>query len=325
MILIITIIVILILNSFFAGIEIGLISMARPRLRHAAARGSTSARLLERMTAKPQLMIATTLLGSNLCIVLASILVDQLFASFGFSATTALISSTLVMTMLLMISEIVPKDWFRQSPEERCIAFAPIYFFFGIILWPGAKVLSWLTMVALKSFSTSADSDAKNTRKLLRSDFRLLLRDSKSAGSLDSGEADILEKSLNFNSQHIRDIYTPLEQLTTIAFDETISAAIVICRHSGKSRLPIIKNGEWKGFFSLYDAIYRVVESKWDSTTVRDCMRTTESISLDAPIADALKLTRRNQTRMLFVSNSKGQNIGVVTPTDVARILFNQH
>ena len=38
MMLIITIIIILLLNSFFAGIEIGLISMARPRLRHAAAR-----------------------------------------------------------------------------------------------------------------------------------------------------------------------------------------------------------------------------------------------------------------------------------------------
>ncbi|MDD4182064.1 MAG: CNNM domain-containing protein [Victivallaceae bacterium] len=325
MMLIITIIIILLLNSFFAGIEIGLISMARPRLRHAAARGSTSAKLLERMTTKPQLMLAITLLGNNICTALASILADQLFAGFGFSATNALICSTLIMTILLMLSEIIPKNWFRQSPEERCIAFAPLYFFFGVILWPGAKVLSWLTIVALKLFSSSTDNDAKNTRNLLRRDFRFLLRDSKSAGSLDSGEADILEKSLNFNSQHIRDIYTPLEKLTTIAFDETISAAIVICRHSGKSRLPIIKNGEWKGFFSIYDAIYRIADSEWDTLTVHECMRTTETISLNAPIADALKLTRRNQIRMLFVSDPAGQNIGVITPTDVARILFNQH
>jgi len=325
MILILAIIAILLLNSFFAGIEIGMISILRPRLRHAAARGSTAAKLLERITAKPQMMLATTLLGNNLCTVLASVLSDQLFVNIGFDGTAALLWSTIIMTVLLMMSEIIPKNWFRQSPEERCITFAPFYFIFSIILWPGAKILSWITLGMLKLFSTSDINGHDNARNLLRRDFRLLLRDSEAAGSLDSGAADILDKSLGFSSLRVRNIYTPLGKLVTITHQAKIRDAITICRNSGKSRLPVIKNRDWIGFFSLYDAIYNIPDKKWDTLTVCDCMRVTETINFEAPISEVLKTSRRTNTRMIFVCDAKGFYIGVVTPTDVARKLFNRH
>lgn len=320
--LIIGIIIVLLLNSFFAGIEIGMISLLRPRIHHEAAKGSSAACLVEKIINKPSLMLATTLFGNNVCTVLVSVMGDQLFVAWGFAGTASLIYSTAVMTVLLMLSEIIPKNWFRQSPEERCMFFIPFYYLLGWILYPGAKIMAYFTELTLKVFS-GEQADEQKTRNLLRQDLRMLLRDSENAGSIDEGAADLLDKAIDFNSQRIQHIYIPLEKLVTITPDATLTEAIAACRVSGKSRLPVINGNKWEGIFSLYDAIFNISDDKWDNRKVSGCLRTTTSVSLNDPITEVLKKSKEVNTRMILVNNKNGEYVGAVTTTDVSRVLFN--
>ncbi len=321
--LIIAILIVLLFNGFFAGFEIGLISLLRPRIHHEASKGSATARLLEKIIAKPQLMLATTLFGNNICTVLVSMLTDQLFISWGMTGNIALVSATAIVTVLLMLSEIIPKNWYRQSPEKRCMLYAPLYWGLGIILYPGAKIMALFTALTLKFFAGSKP-DSEQVRSLLRQDFRLLLRDSEEAGAIDSAAADLLDKAVEFNNLKIRSIYIPAAKLVSIGPDATLDEALARCRASGKSRLPVIDpQGEWEGIFSLYDAIYNIPDSEWEFKKVSGCMRTTSSVTLNDPLNAVLKLSKEIKTRMIFVQDEKGKYVGAVTPTDVSRALFN--
>ncbi len=321
--LIIAILIVLLLNSFFAGFEIGVISLLRPRIHHEAAKGVTGARILEDIIAKPQLMLATTLFGNNICTVLVSVLTDQLFGEWGMTGSLSLLCSTLVVTLLLMLSEIIPKNWFRQSPEKRCIFYAPLYWGLGIILYPGAMIMALFTSLTIRIFAGSKSDNAR-AGHLLRQDFRLLLRDSEAAGTIDSAAADLLDKAVDFNNLKIRNIYIPAEKLITIKPNISLNEALAICRANGKSRLPVINEaGEWEGFFSLYDAIYNIPDDQWDYKKVSGCMRTTTTVKLNDPLNQVLHSAKQMNTRMIFVEDEKERIVGAVTPTDVSRALFN--
>ncbi len=65
-------------GAFFAGIETGLISINRLRLRHLVRRNVTGARTVQRFVSRPDLLLGTTLIGTNLSYVAASIVVANL-------------------------------------------------------------------------------------------------------------------------------------------------------------------------------------------------------------------------------------------------------
>ena len=69
-------------TAFFAGIETGVISINRMRLRHKVEQGEASARIIERFLEHPDRLLGTTLVGTNLCMVVASILAASLGERF---------------------------------------------------------------------------------------------------------------------------------------------------------------------------------------------------------------------------------------------------
>ena len=75
----------LVAEGFFSGSEMGVVSADRFRLRHEAAKGSKGAKLALRMLEKPEWLLSTTLVGTNISVVtnttLATALMVNLFGS----------------------------------------------------------------------------------------------------------------------------------------------------------------------------------------------------------------------------------------------------
>ena len=73
----------LLAEGFFSGSEIGVVSADRIKLRADAAKGSRGAKLALRMLAKPEWLLSTTLVGTNIAVVtnttMATALMIQLF------------------------------------------------------------------------------------------------------------------------------------------------------------------------------------------------------------------------------------------------------
>src|SRR4249919_3941562 len=68
-------------SFFFAGIEAGLLSIDPVRLRHHAKQGKASALRLERLTARPERLLITVLLITNMADICGLLLLTKLLVS----------------------------------------------------------------------------------------------------------------------------------------------------------------------------------------------------------------------------------------------------
>ena len=140
----IIIVICMIGHAFFAGIETGVISIHRMRLRHFVKHGAPGAKILEGFLKSPDRLLGTTLVGTNICTVIISVaaaaMADNLVPRYG-----SIISTMLVAVLLLIFAEYLPKAWFHSRPIERCRRFSGTLRITELVLWPFSKTLIWTT------------------------------------------------------------------------------------------------------------------------------------------------------------------------------------
>lgn len=315
----------IVLQGFYSGIETGLISIRRPRLHHHVASGNKAAKLLDFFTRYSPLMLSTTLIGTNICVVCASIGAKKTIESFGFHGNVGMLATAAFLTILLLTAEVLSKTWFRQAPYDHCVRFSYLLYTSYILLYLPVKIFSGLSSF-LAGFFSSGDNKTK-ARLRHREDFRVLLKESQGSGMIESGAADILDNAIDFYGLTVKDIQIPLSNVKSLAPSATIREAMRICRSHGYSRVPVLSGSQgclWMGVFSVYDAIFMIPEEEWDSAMVIHCLRPLNAIPSTASLKEVLDTAKKLKSPLLAVTDlhDKKKFTGIVTPGDVVGNLF---
>src|SRR5437867_12672719 len=115
----ITILVGLVASAFFSGMETGLISLNRVRLRHEVERKDRRALILNRFVENTEQLLGTTLAGTNLCNVLVAVASSALAGRLIGGGYVVELSTTLLSSaVVLVVAEMVPKLMFRHYPHR---------------------------------------------------------------------------------------------------------------------------------------------------------------------------------------------------------------
>ncbi len=315
------------LQAFFSGIETGLVSSRRSRVEHGAKTGGWSARVLLFFIERPETMLSTTLVGTNVCVVCAASMAGRAAEAFGYGTPAGMLVATVSLTFVLLAAEIIPKDWFRQSPYERCLPFAAPLALSYVVLYFPVRAMAALTAVLTRGFSKGRERSG--AAALLREDFRVLIRESESGGEMDSETAEILDKSLDFHGLRVGEIMVPLRDVVVVPASATVADAMEICLSRGVSGAPVeSSSGDsgWKGVFSIYDAIFELPEGRWGAVEVVERLRPLRVVREGSGVAGVLKAARGADTPLLAVSAAEpsAEVIGIVTTGDVAKALFGE-
>lgn len=321
--LILTSIFFILLQSFFNGIEIGLVSLRRPRVDNGIKKGERHAIILGNIIKRPSLMLSTVLFGTNFSIVCASIAAEKSAASLGFSSDKAILATTIIMTAILFIGEVVPKNWFRQAPYDRCSRYAELLNITYYIMLPPSWILARFTDLSVKILSRHHKE--QDARILIREDFRLFLRESEEGGIIDPCNANILDKAVDFHRLSVSDVMIPADAVASIHANATVTEAVAACRDSGFARLPVRgdDNKEWIGVFSIYDAIHKLPEEQWATRSVASIMRKPAFINTNANLADMVSNGKASSPLLIVVDEHRTQT-GIATPIDVVNYLFRK-
>lgn len=318
----------LLMHAFFCGCEIGLISSQKPRVRSFARKGFHSAAIIEFFLGHQHLMLATILIGVNIALSIAADLAKAIALHCGFRDNWATMFITAsILSVVLLIFEIIPKDWFRQAPEERCVRFAKLFYAFFLILYLPAILLARFTAWFINTFSNQARS-ADNAKLLLREDFRILLRDSESAGVIEHEAAEIIDRAMDFYDLRVGSIMIPINKIKSVSAEATVSEAVELCRQYRLSHLPIKNesiadiNQQYTTIFSIYDVIFKLDEAQWSQTPVTACALVPATIHPQSELNAVLSRTQSAQCQLMVVRNDNNTPIGIVTPVDVVKRLF---
>ena len=115
----------LLLSAFFSGTETGIYCLNHVRLSVRAARRDVRAVRLRLLMHRPQDLVITTLLGTNVADYLATVFVTALLLHLSVAENLAEVYATVVLTPLILVfGGVMPKDWFRRESDHLMYACA---------------------------------------------------------------------------------------------------------------------------------------------------------------------------------------------------------
>lgn len=304
-------------SAFFAGIETGVIAINRLRLRHLVQHRVRGAAQIEAMLEQPDVLLGTTLVGTNLCHVTMAVVASHLAVRAQWPWAEA-IAGFVVTLSLLIFGEYVPKAWFQAFPTHRVLPWAGVLRMASIILWPARAVLAGLLRPLLRRVVKETSAPL-----LTREEFVHLALEGRRSGILSPVEANMITGVIQIGAIRCRDIMRPIEQATVVSRDLPVRELLAIARRTDLSRFPVRDpaNGEIVGVVNIYDVL---ADSESETRTVEHYMRRPQMVA-EHTIADHV-MPRMRVTRqpLMLVTNEEGRVTGILSLEDVLLVMVGQ-
>jgi putative hemolysin len=241
--LIIGIIVSMVLSAFFSGMEMAFVSSNRLLAEMDKDKNGMAQKCLDVFYHNPNGFVSTMLVGNNIVLVVYGILFAQifdqtLFVSFNPGTRVALdtIFSTLVV---LFTGEFLPKTLFKSSPNTLLRFFAPLAYFFYIILWPISRFATFLSRIFLRILGMkmdNEDNDGSFTKVDLDDLVQSSIDNAKSEDDVED-EVKIFQNALDFPDTKVRDCMVPRTEINAVEDTCQVQDLLQIFVESGNSKI----------------------------------------------------------------------------------------
>ncbi len=298
-------------EGFFSGTETAFVSLDRAKIKTLADKGDKSASGINSFLQKPEIFFSTTLLGTNLSVVISNTIATIMVITYlgeRFEYLTIFIMTPL----LLVFGEIVPKTVYRYHAEQISPHLvAPLKVVAGI-LKPFVFLLSEITEFFVKFFRMDrAQTYPLTTREDLANYLDLWNINNR----LKIVEKKMIERIFDFSETLAEDIMIPLVNIKALEDTDSIEEAIIKARRTGHSRIPVYSEEAYNiiGIVLAYDLI--TIQDK--SLSIKDIMRPARYVPDSVPVDKLLKQLRTEGNSIAVVVDEYGGTTGIVTVEDI--------
>ena len=307
------IVILLLIKGFFSGSEIALVNSDKVKLTARANQGHRGSKEVLNLFKTPDVMLGTTLVGTNIATVALTTLVTVLFINlFGERGD---VYAFLVFTpILLILGEIVPKSIFQQKSDLVApIAIYPLKMF-SILFYPIIIVFSRIARLFARLLGGGkVEQNLFMTREQIRSVVEMTERTS----SIDAFDRGRIRRVIRFSETTVGEAMIPISEVTAIDHKRGIMRAIATVRRKGYNRLPV-----YKGNISNITGIATL--TTWDlmekSTTEKhlaDVTRPAQYVLQFQTIDELLPILRQREDHMAVVVDEYGSATGIITMEDI--------
>ena len=229
-----TVFVCLILSAFFSGSEIAFFSISDSKLRTLAEEGRKAAKLALHLRSKPHRLLSTILIGNNLVNILAATL-TTLIANRLFGIEAVAIATGVLMFLVLIFGEIVPKTICQKHAETAVQIMAyPIYWFEKLF----SPALYLLEPFILKM--TGGRSIALHYAT--EEELKFMLDAGDKAGVLEAEEVKMIKNIFEFTDLTAEDVMTPRIYMFGLDGNVSLEEVREALFKSKFSRIPVYDN-----------------------------------------------------------------------------------
>ena len=315
----------LVLQALFAGYETGFVSANPIRLRYLSENEhSTRAARLLRYIQRPDRMLTTLLIGTNImvvtCTLSVSTVVGQLLPSFA-GLGNDIISTVIVAPIMLVFSEILPKSVFRTHPTRLSLALFPIIDFFNLLLAPITFPISWLSRALFYMFGESRQHLSPHMSTL--EDVRDLVDEGVDHGALEPEEQEMIHSVIDLQATTAKEIMVP--RIEVQAAPDTITRAelIQLFVSTGRTRIPIYHEtiDSIVGVVNVYNILADTEPERDDiARFIRPVRHVPDTIRVD----DLFRELKRMKQHIAVVADEYGGTDGLVTIEDIVEEIFGE-
>jgi len=305
----------LLFQAFFTASEMAFTSVSRVRLKSLLEAGDPNAKKLNEFFTKEGSFLGTTLVGTNISVIVASVLVTRIFAEHFAGSTAALFTTAVMVPVTLVFAEIIPKIIARQFATPMALKLVSPIKDFSRIFHPVIVLVNAVASFILSPFGrTKTPWDVTFTK----SDLKRLILSGGEAGAVEEDEVELIHKILDLGSKTVGTIMIPLYRTSSIKADDSPENLKKLVSMTGFSRIPVY--GEAKnrivGIANIYDVLF-AKEEDVEGKTVGDFMREAVSVKRSDGLDIALTRLRNRRQPMGIVEDEEGRAAGIITIEDI--------
>ena len=323
--------VLVLVNAFFVIAEYSLVRSRKSRLEEMAEEGKRSSRGARLALAQME-EIGDYIAACQIGITMASIGIGALGepaiahvfepvfgGAIGHSAAvvvSVVIAYLIITVTQSIVGEIAPKLYTLQHAERLARMIARPLQFSRVLFSPFIVVLNSASKSLLRATGTDPDAEPEGGTP---DEIKRIIADSRSGGSLDIGEANMLTGVFHLHEQEARQVMTPIPAVVTVDLSETVQDALRRCVSTGHSRLVVTEDDNQdrvKGIVHVNQLVKLMMNAGYEAhfdSLVRQAPIVPETKPLDDLLADL----QRERTELAIVIDEYGRTAGIVTTEDI--------
>lgn len=312
-----------ILSFFFSGFETGAYALSTLRFELKKSEDARGAKRLAELLKNMPLVIATTLVGTNVgnYLLTASSLGLLQLTGFFDSAQKAELTNTLLMTpFVFMFAEVIPKEVFRRHADRLVYRSVRPFSMAHFLVRPLTFVL--ISVPAFLRRMKIVPEVARTWSPSMLERFSIELTRGTETGALTANQAIMAKRIIDLESRRVEHAMLPLNKVLTVNVEATLAETRGAFTESGFSRIPV-----WRGQPSnligtvwIYDILFDAGRAMEDF--VKPAIKLPASLSVDA----AILTLRNNHATLAFVEDEWDRIVGIVTLKDlVSEIITDLH
>ena len=332
---IIVIVVLIVLNGFFACSEFAIISIRKSRVAQLVAAGDERAKIVEEQQKDPPRLLAIVQIGMTIAGATASAvggiiavehmkpLVQRLpydLAKHAAEPIAVGIVVAVVSYLILIFGELVPKTIGLRYADTVALRVArPIYLLERV----GGVVVSLLTFscnVILRLMGIKGEERAFITRE----EVQHIVAEGHETGVFSASEHEYIKNIFDFTHTNVREVMVPRTRMAAIDLDGSREEMLQFILENEYSRYPVFRGSieEIAGFIHGKDFLGRIVtDPAFDIAAI---VRPPFYVPEGKKVNDLLKEMQRKRIHMALVVDEYGGISGLVTTEDLLEELVGE-
>jgi len=310
----------LILEALYSGGEIALIASDINRLKFFARRGSFSAKQAVKLMEKPEWFISTTLIGTNLAIIVGSTLATGLLIGI-FGPVRGEKISLFVMLPTLFVMIMIRRTFLHRA-ESMAIRVALFIRVSSAIFYPLASIIALISKGAVSVFT---GRKINRNSYITKEGLKYILGENTKGSDILKTEKEMVSRVFDFTELTADKIMIPISVLTALPITTKIDEAAGFVAGKKYLRIPVYQDQVINivGILNYFDLLATIQRHK-DSgdqpayDTIVSCMQTEVFYIPETKKASELLMDlQKRQEHMAIVVDEYGGAVGIVTIEDI--------
>lgn len=311
----------LVVSFLCAGMEAGVLTLGRWRIRQQAREGRRRAKVLMGYLDRPENFLWTILVANTLAaFVSISLIVFELFQLLRGHPVLDLLAFVAAILLFYGICDLFPKVLFQMYPNRCCMTAAIPFQVIHLLMKPLASAIQRFSNLFLEATGGQA-----YTGKIFNSRKELRMAVQTSTEGLTTEERGMITRVLDLQQTTVGQLMAPFWRLPDLQSQITGNELLATARDTNRNHLPVWQDETRRRIAGVVDFRSILYGTEAERTRpIRERLSPALYISDHVVVEEALRRLQRSGQPLAIVLDATRREVGVIGFEEILRSIFGE-